>query len=112
MAERTFFFKKIFKQTWCRTKNEMDYVSNNTVSEKFPSPFRASNRDVFNVSLYCPLWFLYFLIAPLLLLAMGIQLDYALIMIIQVLIFFVLPFLPTPGGSGAAEVGFVSLFSF
>ncbi|MFW6148241.1 MAG: lysylphosphatidylglycerol synthase transmembrane domain-containing protein, partial [Atribacterota bacterium] len=28
-------------------------------------------------------WFLYFLIAPLLLLAMGIQLDYALIMIIQ-----------------------------
>jgi len=57
-------------------------------------------------------WFLYFLIAPLLLLAMGIQLNYALVMIIQVLIFFVLPFLPTPGGSGAAEVGFVSLFSF
>ena len=57
-------------------------------------------------------WFLYFLIAPLLLLAMGIQLDYALIMIIQVLIFFVLPFLPTPGGSGAAELGFASLFSF
>jgi len=57
-------------------------------------------------------WFLYFLIAPLLLLAMGIKLDYVLVMIIQVLIFFVLPFLPTPGGSGAAELGFASLFSF
>jgi glycosyltransferase 2 family protein len=57
-------------------------------------------------------WVLYFLIAPLLLLAMRIQLDYALIMIIQILIFFVLPFLPTPGGSGAAELGFASLFSF
>ncbi|HKK83081.1 MAG TPA: lysylphosphatidylglycerol synthase transmembrane domain-containing protein [Atribacterota bacterium] len=69
--------------------------------------------EMFLMFLYTALyWFLYFLIAPLLLLAMGIQLDYALIMIIQVLIFFVLPFLPTPGGSGAAELGFASLFSF
>lgn len=57
-------------------------------------------------------WFLFFLIAPLLLSAMGIQLDFVLVIIIQVLIFFVLPFLPTPGGSGVAELGFVSLFSF
>lgn len=57
-------------------------------------------------------WFLFFLIAPLLLSAMGIELDFVLVIIIQVLIFFVLPFLPTPGGSGAAELGFVSLFSF
>ena len=57
-------------------------------------------------------WLLYFSIAPLLLLAMGIQLNFALVMVIQILIFFVLPFLPTPGGSGAAELGFASLFSF
>jgi len=69
--------------------------------------------EMFLMFLYTGLyWFLYFLIAPLLLLAMGIQLDYTLVMIIQVLIFFVLPFLPTPGGSGAAELGFASLFSF
>ncbi len=69
--------------------------------------------EMFLIFLYTAIyWFLYFLIAPLLLLAMGIQLDYALIMIIQVLIFFVLPFLPTPGGSGVAELGFASLFSF
>ena len=57
-------------------------------------------------------WFLYFSIAPLLLLALEIELDYALVMIIQILIFFLLPFLPTPGGSGVAELGFASLFSF
>jgi uncharacterized protein (TIRG00374 family) len=57
-------------------------------------------------------WFCYFSIAPLLLLALEIQLDFALVIALQVLIFFLLPFLPTPGGSGAAEVGFASLFSF
>ena len=57
-------------------------------------------------------WFLYFSIAPLLLLAMDFQLNYALVMVIQVLIFFIIPFLPVPGGSGAAELGFASLFSF
>ena len=57
-------------------------------------------------------WFFYFSIAPLLLLGMNIQLNYALVMAIQVLIFFLLPFIPTPGGSGAAEVGFASLFAF
>ncbi len=69
--------------------------------------------EIFLIFLYTAVyWFLYFFIAPLLLVAMGIQLNYALVMVIQVLIFFVLPFLPTPGGSGAAELGFVSLFSF
>jgi len=57
-------------------------------------------------------WLLYFSIAPLLLLAMDIQLNFLLVIIIQVIIFFLLPFLPTPGGSGAAEIGFASLFSF
>jgi uncharacterized protein (TIRG00374 family) len=70
-------------------------------------------KEMFLTFLYTAIyWFLFFLIAPLLLLAMGIELDYVLVIIIQVLIFFVLPFLPTPGGSGAAELGFVSLFSF
>ncbi|MGE4413097.1 MAG: YbhN family protein, partial [Candidatus Caldatribacteriota bacterium] len=57
-------------------------------------------------------WFCYFSVAPLLLLALEMQLDFALVIALQVLIFFLLPFLPTPGGSGAAEVGFASLFSF
>ncbi len=57
-------------------------------------------------------WLFYFSVAPLLLLALEIQLDFFLVMAIQVLIFFLLPYLPTPGGSGAAELGFVSLFSF
>lgn len=70
-------------------------------------------KEMFLTFLYTAIyWFLFFLIAPLLLLAMGIELDFLLVVIIQVLIFFVLPFLPTPGGSGAAELGFVSLFSF
>jgi len=29
----------------------------------------------------------------------------------QVIFYFILPFMPTPGGSGTAEVGFASLFS-
>ena len=57
-------------------------------------------------------WLIYFSIAPLLLLAMEIQLAFTLVLAIQILIFFLLPYLPTPGGSGAAELGFVSLFSF
>lgn len=70
-------------------------------------------KEMFLAFLYTAIyWFLFFLIAPLLLLAMGIELDFVLVIIIQVLIFFVLPFLPTPGGSGAAELGFASLFSF
>jgi len=30
----------------------------------------------------------------------------------QVVFYFILPFMPTPGGSGTAEMGFASLFSF
>jgi uncharacterized protein (TIRG00374 family) len=64
-------------------------------------------------------FFLYFFVLVLLFfycslafVSTGIQLDFALVIALQVLIFFLLPFLPTPGGSGAAEVGFASLFSF
>lgn len=57
-------------------------------------------------------WLCYFSVAPLLLLAMEIKLDFILAMAIQILIFFFLPYLPAPGGSGAAELGFASLFSF
>jgi len=57
-------------------------------------------------------WGSFFTIAPLILWSIGINFNLAHVLILQIIFYFILPYLPTPGGSGAAEVGFASLFSF
>ena len=57
-------------------------------------------------------WGTFFTIAPIVLWGIGITFNLAHVLLLQVIFYFILPYMPTPGGSGAAEVGFASLFSF
>ncbi len=56
-------------------------------------------------------WSIFFLVAPLLLWGFNLNFNLSHVLVIQVIFYFILPFMPTPGGSGTAEVGFASLFS-
>ena len=57
-------------------------------------------------------WGTFFLIAPLLLRGFNLNFNLSHVLVMQVIFYFILPFMPTPGASGTAEVGFASLFSF
>ena len=55
-------------------------------------------------------WSLMFLVMPLVLKGLGIEPNFLRAFIMQTIIYLILPYLPTPGASGFAEVGFASLF--
>jgi len=57
-------------------------------------------------------WGTFFLTAPLLLRGFNLNFNFSHVLAMQIIFYFILPFMPTPGGSGTAEVGFASLFSF
>ena len=57
-------------------------------------------------------WGTFFLTAPLLLWGFNLKFDFSQVLITQIIFYSILPFMPTPGGSGTAEVGFATLFSF
>ncbi|MHC2994246.1 MAG: flippase-like domain-containing protein [Candidatus Atribacteria bacterium] len=57
-------------------------------------------------------WGTFFLVAPLILWGFNLNFNLSHVLVIQVIFYFILPFMPTPGGSGTAEIGFASLFSF
>jgi len=57
-------------------------------------------------------WGTLFLVAPLLLWGFNLNFNFSHVLVMQVIFYFILPFMPTPGGSGTAEAGFASLFSF
>jgi len=57
-------------------------------------------------------WGTFFLAAPLLLRGFNLNFNFSHVLVMQVIFYFILPFMPTPGGSGTAEMGFASLFSF
>ena len=57
-------------------------------------------------------WGTFFLITPLLLKGFNLNFNFSHVLVMQIVFYFVLPFMPTPGGSGTAEMGFASLFSF
>jgi len=57
-------------------------------------------------------WGTLFLAAPVLLWGFNLNFNFSHVLVMQVILYFILPFMPTPGGSGTAEVGFASLFSF
>ncbi|HBY57755.1 MAG TPA: hypothetical protein DEG96_07860 [Candidatus Atribacteria bacterium] len=56
-------------------------------------------------------WGTFFLIAPLLLWGFNLKFNFSQVLITQIIFYFILPFMPTPGGSGTAELGFATLFS-
>lgn len=57
-------------------------------------------------------WATLLLAAPLLLKGFNLNFNLSHVLVMQVIFYFILPFMPTPGGSGTAEAGFASLFSF
>ena len=57
-------------------------------------------------------WGTFFLVAPLLLRGFNLNFNLSHVLVMQIIFYFILPFMPTPGGSGTAELGFASLFSF
>lgn len=59
-------------------------------------------------------WIVYFSIAPAILLGFGIPLqsNWLWFIILQFVLNFLVSFIPIPGGSGVAEMGFYSVFAF
>ncbi len=55
-------------------------------------------------------WSSLFMIIPIILVGMGLEASIMEAYIMQTLIYLVLPFFPTPGASGVAELGVASLF--
>lgn len=55
-------------------------------------------------------WSLIFMIMPLILKGMGLGTNLFEAYVMQTIIYLILPYMPTPGASGIAEVGFASLF--
>ncbi|WP_027339158.1 lysylphosphatidylglycerol synthase transmembrane domain-containing protein [Halonatronum saccharophilum] len=56
-------------------------------------------------------WVLFFIVAPIILLGLGEAPFFLESFVIQMVFYLILPYIPTPGGSGVAELGFVSLFT-
>lgn len=59
----------------------------------------------------CLFWIFFFMIAPVLLIGLGAQPFFIRGFIMQTIMFLILPYIPTPGATGAAELGFVTFFS-
>lgn len=59
-------------------------------------------------------WIIFFSIAPAILLGFGLSIGSQLswIIFLQFVLLFLLSFIPIPGGSGVAELGFYSVFAF
>jgi hypothetical protein len=56
-------------------------------------------------------WSVFYAIGPVLLFGLGVQVDVRSAITWQVMIMLMLPYIPVPGGSGAAEFGLATLFA-
>jgi len=56
-------------------------------------------------------WLLFFSIAPVILLGLGVKPSFGQAFVVQTVFYLILPYIPTPGASGLAEIGFAALFS-
>lgn len=54
-------------------------------------------------------WSLIFMIMPVVLKGLGVEPNFLRAYVMQTIIYLIIPFMPTPGASGIAEVGFASL---
>lgn len=56
-------------------------------------------------------WFLFFSLGPLLLVGLGLSAPFSAVVARQIVLFFLISYVPLPGGSGVAELGLASLFA-
>jgi len=104
---RRFFKEKSLKKAAVFIERELEY---------FHEGFRILSRSrrnmllviIFNL-LY---WAFYFSLAPILLIGLGVNPPVFSVIIAQLLFNIIQPLIPTPGGSGGAELGFAYLFQF
>ena len=83
--------------------------------ESMDNLFRSPRSAALIAALTLTYWALYFSVAPLLLLGMGIPLTFrgtAKLMIFLFLAYFLLSYLPVPTGSGVSELSFGSILLF
>lgn len=57
------------------------------------------------------IWTTFFAIGPVLLYSLGLDIPVALTVARQIVLYFVISYIPLPGGSGVAELGMASLFA-
>jgi uncharacterized protein (TIRG00374 family) len=57
------------------------------------------------------IWGLFFAIAPVLLMGLGIEVPWVTATARQIVLYFLVAFVPLPGASGVAEVGYASFFA-
>jgi hypothetical protein len=73
----------------------------------------GSWKDMFLAIVYTVLyWVFYLSLAPVLLAGLGVKITLPPVIIAQLVFNFIQPVIPTPGGSGGAELGFAYLFKF
>lgn len=74
--------------------------------------FKGDRWKLGLVLLYTALiWATFFAIGPVLLYGLGLDIPVALTVARQVVLYFVISYIPLPGGSGVAELGTASLFA-
>lgn len=56
-------------------------------------------------------WTFFFMIAPVILIGLGSQPNFVRAFIMQTIMFLILPYIPTPGASGVAELTFAAFFA-
>lgn len=56
-------------------------------------------------------WSIFFSLAPLVLAGLGLHVPLLKVITRQVVVFFIISYIPIPGGSGIAELGFATVFS-
>jgi uncharacterized protein (TIRG00374 family) len=75
------------------------------------SILRKNKKGLFWGTFYTILfWSSLFFIMPVLLMAFGAEPNFLQAYIMQTIFYLILPYMPTPGASGVAEIGFASLF--
>jgi uncharacterized protein (TIRG00374 family) len=90
-----------------RTSREVD-----TYHQTVWAFITTGRRDFFLASVFAIVQMLCYLsVMPCMILAIGIEVSYVECVLIQALFIFLLYFMPTPGGSGAAEGGAALVFS-
>src|SRR5690606_27211465 len=121
-AKGTFLIRRFFRlklvQKILGTKAETLCQKLLTEGEEFRASLRTISVDktipvLFVVFLTFCSWISTLLIAPAVMMAFGVNIHgkFFRILLLECVIYFLLSFVPIPGGSGVAEIGFFSLFA-
>ena len=106
------FFKKFFSQE--KLKKFNDYIEKEVKYFNEGMEILVKNKeDLFLIILYTILyWVFYLALPPVLLTGLGIDINIFPVVLALLVFNFIQPIIPTPGGSGGAELSMAYLFKF